>query len=73
LAAPICRWSAFDTTSDGLALIGPVFGRSAVYAAYGYGGDGITFSYLAAQFISSLTSGANSPLLQDFALDRDGA
>lgn len=68
------RWSGtFDTTSDGLPLIGPVPGHGCVYAAYGYGGNGITFSYLAAQLISGLIAGAHSPLLEDFALDRDGS
>jgi glycine/D-amino acid oxidase-like deaminating enzyme len=67
------RWAGtFDTTRDGLPLIGPVPGYNSVYAAYGYGGNGITFSYLAAQLISGLIAGAHSPLLQDFALDRDG-
>ena len=67
------RWSGtFDTTRDGLPLIGPVPGRKGVYAAYGYGGNGITFSYLAAQLIGDLIAGATSPLLRDFALDRDG-
>jgi glycine/D-amino acid oxidase-like deaminating enzyme len=62
----------FDTTSDGLPLIGPVPGLSGVYAAYGYGGNGITFSFLAAQLIGDLIAGSSSPLLRDFALDRDG-
>ncbi len=67
------RWSGtFDTTSDGLPLIGPVPGAKGVYAAYGYGGNGITFSFLAAQLIGDLIAGASSPLLGDFALDRDG-
>jgi glycine/D-amino acid oxidase-like deaminating enzyme len=67
------RWSGtFDTTKDGLPLIGPVPGYKGVYAAYGYGGNGITFSYLAAQLISGLIAGSHSPLLEDFALDRDG-
>ncbi|MBR0693893.1 FAD-binding oxidoreductase [Bradyrhizobium lablabi] len=67
------RWAGtFDTTSDGLPLIGPVPGAKGVYAAYGYGGNGITFSYLAAQLIGDLIGGATSPLLDDFALDRDG-
>ena len=67
------RWSGtFDTTSDGLPLIGPVPGRKGVYAAYGYGGNGITFSYLAAQLIGALIGGSGSALLDDFALDRDG-
>jgi glycine/D-amino acid oxidase-like deaminating enzyme len=68
-----CRWSGtFDTTSDGLPLIGPVPGAKGVYAAYGYGGNGITFSFLAAQLIGDLIAGSTSQLLGDFALDRDG-
>jgi glycine/D-amino acid oxidase-like deaminating enzyme len=67
------RWAGtFDTTSDGLPLIGPVPGFKSMYAAYGYGGNGITFSYLAAQLIGDLIAGETSPLLNDFALDRDG-
>ena len=68
-----CRWSGtFDTTSDGLPLIGPVPGAKGVYAAYGYGGNGITFSFLAAQLIGDLIAGSTSQLMSDFALDRDG-
>jgi glycine/D-amino acid oxidase-like deaminating enzyme len=67
------RWSGtFDTTSDGLPLIGPVPRMKGVYAAYGYGGNGITFSFLAAQLIGDLIGGSTSRLLSDFALDRDG-
>jgi glycine/D-amino acid oxidase-like deaminating enzyme len=67
------RWSGtFDTTTDGLPLIGPVPGAKGIYAAYGYGGNGITFSFLAAQLIGDLIAGSTSPLLRDFALDRDG-
>jgi glycine/D-amino acid oxidase-like deaminating enzyme len=66
------RWSGtFDTTRDGLPLIGSVPDARGVYAAYGYGGNGITFSFLAAQLIGDLIAGATSPLLGDFALDRD--
>jgi glycine/D-amino acid oxidase-like deaminating enzyme len=69
-----CRWSGtFDTTSDGLPLIGPVPGAKGVYAAYGYGGNGITFSFLAAQLIGDLIAGSTSQLVSDFALDRDGS
>lgn len=65
-------WSgAFDTTKDGLPLIGPVPGRLNTYAAYGYGGNGITFSYLAAELLGNLIGGKSSPLLTDFALDRE--
>jgi glycine/D-amino acid oxidase-like deaminating enzyme len=67
------RWSGtFDTTRDGLPLIGPVPGQNGVYAAYGYGGNGITFSFMAAQLVGNLIAGSTSPLLRDFALDRDG-
>jgi glycine/D-amino acid oxidase-like deaminating enzyme len=67
------RWSGtFDSTTDGLPLIGPVPGAKGIYAAYGYGGNGITFSFLAAQLIGDLIAGSTSPLLRDFALDRDG-
>jgi glycine/D-amino acid oxidase-like deaminating enzyme len=67
------RWAGtFDTTSDGLPLIGPVPDAKGVYAAYGYGGNGITFSFLAAHLIGDLIAGVTSPLLHDFALDRDG-
>jgi glycine/D-amino acid oxidase-like deaminating enzyme len=66
------RWAGtFDTTSDGLPLIGPVPGHKGLYAAYGYGGNGITFSFLAAQLLGDLVAGSTSPLLNDFALDRD--
>jgi glycine/D-amino acid oxidase-like deaminating enzyme len=67
-----CWSGTFDTTSDGLPLIGPVPGAKGIYAAYGYGGNGITFSFLAAQLIGDLIAGSTSPLLRDFALDRDG-
>lgn len=66
------RWAGtFDSTSDGLPLIGPVPGHKGIHAAYGYGGNGITFSFLAAQLIDELVAGATSPLLRDFAIDRD--
>ena len=40
------QWAGtFDTTADGLPLIGPVPGYKSTYAAYGYGGNGITFSF----------------------------
>jgi glycine/D-amino acid oxidase-like deaminating enzyme len=69
------RWSGtFNTTGDGLPLIGAVAGARNVFAAYGYGGNGITFSYLAAELIETLIAGRFSPLsplLDDFAIDRD--
>jgi glycine/D-amino acid oxidase-like deaminating enzyme len=66
------QWAGtFDTTTDGLPLIGAVPSHKGVYAAYGYGGNGITFSFLAAKLLGDLIAGEGSPLLDDFALDRD--
>jgi len=66
------RWAGtFDTTTDGLPLIGPVPGHRGIYAAFGYGGNGITFSFLAARLLGDLIAGSHSPLLDDFAIDRD--
>lgn len=66
------QWSGtFDTTDDGLPLIGPVNGAPRLCAAYGYGGNGITFSYLAAHLIATYLAGGTSPLLDDFAIGRD--
>jgi glycine/D-amino acid oxidase-like deaminating enzyme len=65
------RWSGiFDSTDDGLPLIGAVPGTKNIFAAYGYGGNGITFSYLAAELVGALIAGTPSPLLDDFAIDR---
>jgi glycine/D-amino acid oxidase-like deaminating enzyme len=61
----------FGETADGLPLIGPVPGMDGVYAAYGYGGNGITFSYLAAQMIGAMLAGMYRDWFDDFALDRD--
>ncbi|GLH79221.1 oxidoreductase [Bradyrhizobium sp. SSBR45G] len=65
------QWSGtFDTTDDGLPLIGAVPGFPNIFAAYGYGGNGITFSYLASELIAALIAGRSSPLLDDFAIER---
>jgi glycine/D-amino acid oxidase-like deaminating enzyme len=66
------QWAGtFDTTRDGLPLIGPVTGANGIYAAYGYGGNGITFSFLAAQLLGDMIAGSSSPLLDDFTIDRE--
>jgi glycine/D-amino acid oxidase-like deaminating enzyme len=64
-------WSgAFSTTIDGLPLIGVVPGHPRLYAAYGYGGNGITFSYLASRIIGRLIEGDRLAWFDHFALDR---
>lgn len=44
----------FAQTPDGLPYIGQIAGRPHTYFALGYGGNGITFSVLAARLISQL-------------------
>jgi glycine/D-amino acid oxidase-like deaminating enzyme len=64
-------WSgAFGETEDGLPLIGKVPQHPHLYAAYGYGGNGITFSFLASRIIASMLDGHFEPWFEAFALDR---
>ena len=64
-------WSGvFGTTADGLPLIGPCPGHPRVLAAYGYGGNGITFSFIAAHVIAGLIGGRHEIWYDDFLLDR---
>ncbi len=73
-AEPVAEfvWSgAFGTTTDGLPLIGRVPGHPRIHAAYGYGGNGITYSYLASRMIAASIAGNNQSWFDDFAIDRD--
>jgi glycine/D-amino acid oxidase-like deaminating enzyme len=64
-------WSgAFGETEDGLPLIGAVPGHPRLYAAYGYGGNGITFSFLASRLIGAMIAGQHEPWHDDFVIDR---
>lgn len=64
-------WSgAFGQTADGLPLIGRVPGHPRLYAAYGYGGNGITFSFLASRMIGHMIAGGFESWFDDFAIDR---
>lgn len=64
-------WSgAFGETEDGLPLIGEVPGHPRIFAAYGYGGNGITFSFLASRLIGRMISGQREAWYDDLALDR---
>jgi glycine/D-amino acid oxidase-like deaminating enzyme len=55
-------WSgSFGASADGLPTIGPVPGLRNCYAVLGYGGNGITFSMLAAQMLRNLLTGDNEP------------
>jgi glycine/D-amino acid oxidase-like deaminating enzyme len=73
-AEPVAEfmWSGtFGTTTDGLPLIGRVPDHPRIYAAYGYGGNGITYSYLASRIIAASIAGDDQPWFDDFAIDRD--
>lgn len=66
-------WSAeFGETTDGLPLIGAVPGAPRLLAAYGYGGNGITYSYMASRILAAEIAGERREWFDDFALDRDG-
>lgn len=64
-------WSgAFGETLDGLPLIGQVPGYPAIFAAYGYGGNGITFSFLASRILAKMIAGHREDWYDDLAIDR---
>jgi glycine/D-amino acid oxidase-like deaminating enzyme len=62
IGEPDYLWSAaFGVTSDGLPMIGRVPGFRNVHAAMGYGGNGITFSQIAAEILSAGILGHDDP------------
>jgi glycine/D-amino acid oxidase-like deaminating enzyme len=64
-------WSgAFGETDDGLPLIGAVPGMPRMLAAYGYGGNGITFSFMASRILAELCAGHREGWFDAFAIDR---
>jgi glycine/D-amino acid oxidase-like deaminating enzyme len=64
-------WSGvFGETDDSLPMIGRVPGTLRTLAAYGYGGNGITFSALAADLLEAELEGRPDPDAALFALDR---
>ena len=64
-------WSGvFGTTEDGLPLIGPVPDHPRILAAYGYGGNGITFGFLAAELIAGVIGGRRAAWYDDFPVGR---
>ncbi len=64
-------WSGvFGTTEDGLPLIGAVPGYPRVLAAYGYGGNGITFGFIASRVVAGIVAGQQKDWYDDFRIDR---
>jgi glycine/D-amino acid oxidase-like deaminating enzyme len=64
-------WSGtFGETKDGLAYIGRTPEFPQAYFALGYGGNGITFSIIAAKIITDLYCGRPNPDAEIFRFDR---
>ncbi len=61
---------AFGETTDGLPLIGRLPGHPNILAAYGYGGNGITFSYMASRILAAIIRGEERRWFESFAIDR---
>jgi glycine/D-amino acid oxidase-like deaminating enzyme len=65
------NWAGtFGETKDGLAYIGETRKRPNCYFALGYGGNGITYSLIAAHIIRDLYTGRPNPNAAIFAFDR---
>jgi glycine/D-amino acid oxidase-like deaminating enzyme len=60
----------FASTRDGLPYIGRIPERPHTWFALGFGGNGITFSLIAAQIISDLLSGKNNTNSKLFEFNR---
>jgi len=66
---PEFAWAgSFGTTRTGLPLIGALPGRPRVFALMGYGGNGITFSRIAAELIRTALAGREDTDADLFAL-----
>ena len=58
----------FGESPNGLPAVGPIKGLPRCYAVLGFGGNGITFSTLAAQLISRHIQNINDPDAELFML-----
>ncbi|MBV4355838.1 NAD(P)/FAD-dependent oxidoreductase [Pinibacter aurantiacus] len=61
---------SFAGTKDGLPYIGKIPQRPNTYFALGFGGNGITFSLLAAQFITNMIAGKSNKHDDLFSFNR---
>lgn len=69
--APECAWGGFfGETPDGLPVIGTPPGMPRTHFALGYGGNGITFSLIAAEIITASITGRADPDAELFRFDR---
>ena len=60
----------FSSTEDGLPYIGTLPGKERMLFALGYGGNGITFSMIAAQIIRNKLTGTKDKRAELFGFDR---
>ena len=68
---PEFAWTGtFGSTKDGLPYIGPYEKLPNSYFALGFGGNGITFSLIAAEIITDLILGKENKDLELFTFDR---
>ncbi|WP_160290177.1 NAD(P)/FAD-dependent oxidoreductase [Flavihumibacter solisilvae] len=68
---PDFQWSGtFASTKDGLPYIGSIRQRPHTFFALGFGGNGITFSLIAAELITSYLSGQEDADLKIFSFNR---
>ncbi len=68
---PEYTWAGtFAETKDGLAYIGQRAQRPRAYFALGYGGNGITFSMIAAKLLADLIAGRPNPDAEVFRFGR---
>lgn len=70
---PEFSWAGtFGTTKDSLPYIGSIKDHPDIYYALGFGGNGITFSVIAAEIISDLITGKKNKNAGLFSFDRKG-
>jgi len=71
---PAFAWTGtFAATRDSLGYIGPLPGHDTQFFALGFGGNGITFSVLAADMLTDRLLGRTNPDAALFAFDRPTA
>jgi len=64
-------WAAsFGETMTGLPMIGEIPGHKNCWAALGYGGNGITYSRIAAEILRSALTGESDPDADLYAFGR---
>jgi glycine/D-amino acid oxidase-like deaminating enzyme len=69
--SPEFSWTGtFGTTRDGLPFIGSLKNEPNIYYALGFGGNGITFSQIAAEIIADLITGKKNDDVLVFSFDR---